>query len=78
MTTTFTLKSSETMAARIGRLALPGRASLETPHYIAHTSRGLVPHLSQDSFRMRTGITAVYLGLEECRRHRYHAPSRGC
>ena len=54
-------------APRLGKLALPGRNSIETPHYLGITSRGAVPHLSQDNFLRETGISGVYVGLEDCK-----------
>lgn len=51
---------------RLGRLVLPGRTAIETPHYLASTSRGVVPHITQDNFA-RCGIDGVYVGLEDCK-----------
>lgn len=53
-------------AARLGRLALPGRRTVETPHYLANTSRGVVPHITQDTFVRDTDINGVYVALEDC------------
>ncbi|KAI5365216.1 Putative tRNA-guanine(15) transglycosylase, queuine tRNA-ribosyltransferase accessory subunit QTRTD1 [Septoria linicola] len=52
-------------AARLGRLALPRRRILETPHYLANTSRGVVPHITQDTFVRDTDINGVYVALED-------------
>ena len=52
---------------RLGRLALPGRKVLETPHYLGITSRGVIPHISQDTFARDTSINGVYVALEDCR-----------
>jgi queuine tRNA-ribosyltransferase subunit QTRTD1 len=52
---------------RLGRLSLPGRNAIETPHYLGLTSRGVVPHLSQDNFAQLSSITGVYAALEDCR-----------
>ncbi|KAJ9616960.1 hypothetical protein H2200_000680 [Cladophialophora chaetospira] len=52
-------------AARLGQLSLRGRASISTPHFIATTSRGVVPHLSQDNLQRHTEVSAVYLPLED-------------
>ena len=51
---------------RLGRLRVPGRKTIETPHYLALTSRGAVPHLSQDMMRDNTNIGNVYAALEDC------------
>lgn len=51
---------------RIGRLNFQGRNPIDTPHYIAVTSRGAVPHLSQDMTRDNTSIRALYTAFEDC------------
>ena len=58
--------TTNTLAPRLGRLTLPGRAAIETPHYLAITSRGVVPHLTQDTFARDTNIKGVYVPLEDC------------
>ena len=64
---TFTLlRASTSIAPRLGRLTLPGRATISTPHYISNTSRGAVSHISQDNFRKHTNIHGVYVALEDC------------
>ena len=52
---------------RLGNLALKGRHSLQTPHFIAVTSRGVVPHLSHDVLAQHTNISGVYMALEDCK-----------
>lgn len=59
--------SATTLAPRLGRLSLPGRHVIETPHYLANTSRGVVPHLSQDNFAQQSNISGVYAALEDCK-----------
>lgn len=51
---------------RIGCLSFQDRVQLETPHYVAVSSRGAVPHLSQDMMRGNTRINAIYAALEDC------------
>lgn len=51
---------------RIGRLSFQDRVPIETPHYVAASSRGTVPHLSQDMMRGNTRINAMYAALEDC------------
>lgn len=51
---------------RLGSLSFPGRTNMATPHYIAISSRGTVPHLTQDTMRGSTGITGLYTALEDC------------
>lgn len=63
------LRESLKGVARLGRLVIPGRKVLETPGYVGITSRGVIPHLSQDNFQSKTAISGVYLGLEDCKPH---------
>lgn len=65
---TFTLRNSEIARAglRLGQLTLQGRSPIPTPTFIATTSRGVIPHVSQDVLCKLTDIPAVYLGLEDC------------
>ena len=51
---------------RLGRLAFQGRNPIQTPHYVAFSSRGAVPHLSQDMTRDNTSIRAIYTAVEDC------------
>lgn len=51
---------------RVGRLIFRGRNPIDTPHYLAATSRGAVPHLSQDMTRDNTSICALYTAVEDC------------
>lgn len=61
------IKSAQNgLGPRLGRLGIAGRKTLETPHYLAITSRGVVPHLSQDTFTRDTNINGVYVPLEDC------------
>lgn len=53
-------------AARVGKLAIAGRKTLSTPHYIPLTSRGTVPHIAHDMLRKETAINSLYVGLEDC------------
>ncbi|KAJ5723658.1 hypothetical protein N7488_001693 [Penicillium malachiteum] len=57
--------SSPVLAPRVGKLAIAGRKTLATPHYLPVTSRGVIPHISQDNVRKETDITALYAGLED-------------
>ena len=52
--------------ARLGDLQFHNRAHISTPHYIGLSSRGAIPHLSQDMMRENTFIKGVYTGLEDC------------
>ncbi|KAK8154118.1 tRNA-guanine(15) transglycosylase-like protein [Phyllosticta citribraziliensis] len=59
------LKPGPVLSPRLGSLSLPGKSAIPTPHYIANTSRGVVPHLSQDNLEKHTNINGLYLGLED-------------
>lgn len=58
--------SAPVSAPRVGRLAIAGRKTLSTPHYIPLTSRGTVPHITHDLVKKETAISSLYLGLEDC------------
>lgn len=59
------LHETAVLGARRGTLSLAGR-SISTPHYLALTSRGAVPHISHDNLREHCAVRGVYLGLEDC------------
>ncbi|KAI5799253.1 tRNA-guanine transglycosylase family protein [Peziza echinospora] len=50
---------------RLGRMVVNTSYSLDTPTFIAPTSRGTVPHLSHDTLRTHTPIKGVYVALED-------------
>jgi len=51
---------------RTGTLALQGRRAVETPNFLAITSRGSVPHITPDVLLEHTGIGGVHIALEDC------------
>lgn len=51
---------------RRGIIHVSGRKTIQTPHYWALSSRGVVSHLSQDTMREHTSITGFYTALEDC------------
>ncbi|KKY28112.1 putative trna-guanine transglycosylase family protein [Diplodia seriata] len=59
------LKPAATLAPRLGRLSVPGRTTFNTPHYIALTSRGVVPHLAPDVLKKHTDLNSFYIALED-------------
>ena len=63
-------------ASRLGQLLTQGRAPIQTPHFVAASSRGVVPHLAHDVLRKHTNISAVYMGLEDCEFYHTSAPSQ--
>jgi hypothetical protein len=50
---------------RLGRLVCKN-VQMDTPTFIAPTSRGVVPHLSMDNLRDHTDVRGVYVALEDC------------
>lgn len=38
-----------------------------TPHYIPASSRGAVPHITQDNMRSHTSLASMYAALEDCK-----------
>jgi queuine tRNA-ribosyltransferase accessory subunit len=52
--------------SRLGRLALKGRKDLETPNFLAVSSRGVVPHITPDIISTQTQIGGVHIALEDC------------
>ncbi|KAH7033593.1 tRNA-guanine(15) transglycosylase-like protein [Microdochium trichocladiopsis] len=55
-------------AARVGRLALPrqrARLPIDTPNFIAITSRGSVPHMTPDVVTRHTQLAGAYMALED-------------
>ena len=60
------LKTTGALAPRLGRLAFPKRKNILTPGFIGNTSRGVVPHISQDNFSKTLDINGVYIALEDC------------
>ncbi len=57
---------------RLGRLTLPARFPghrpriVETPHFVAATSRGVIPHLTPDNVAKYVAAVGSYIGLEDC------------
>ncbi|KAK3994711.1 putative queuine tRNA-ribosyltransferase [Cladorrhinum sp. PSN332] len=51
--------------ARPGRLSFPGRRPIETPNYIAVTSRGCLPHLTPDNVAKHIKSSGTYMSLED-------------
>ena len=53
-------------AARLGKLSLPKRRAMDTPNFIALTSRGTVPHITPDNITQYTAVAGGYMALEDC------------
>lgn len=52
---------------RLGRLTIQGRKDLETPNFMAISSRGGIPHITPDLIASSTQIGGVHLALEDCK-----------
>ncbi|KAF2269421.1 tRNA-guanine transglycosylase [Lojkania enalia] len=59
------LKSTTALAPRLGRVSLPGRKDILTPGFLGNTSRGAIPHISQDNFRKCVGLNGIYVPIED-------------
>ncbi|KAI9802388.1 MAG: hypothetical protein M1833_001894 [Piccolia ochrophora] len=57
--------ASDTAGPRLGRLTCQGRNPMQTPHYVATTSRGVVPHVSPDVVKRHTAVRSVQIALED-------------
>ena len=44
------LKTTGALAPRLGRFSVPGGKKIFTPDFLGNTSRGVIPHISQDNF----------------------------
>lgn len=61
------LKTTGALAPRLGRLSLAGRKSIATPGFIGNTSRGVIPHISPDTYRKSIDLNGVYIAIEDCK-----------
>ncbi|KAK6514024.1 hypothetical protein TWF506_008451 [Arthrobotrys conoides] len=62
---TSTAQPGATTAARTGVLNLSKGFTVQTPNFLAPTSRGVVPHLSPDNLERNTGVEGVFVALED-------------
>lgn len=58
---------SDSRRARLGRISVKGRRTLDTPNFLALTSRGVVPHISPDVVGEQTEFAGVYTAIEDCK-----------
>ncbi|KFY01696.1 hypothetical protein V490_00807 [Pseudogymnoascus sp. VKM F-3557] len=56
---------SDPRGPRLGRITLKGRRTLDTPNFLALTSRGVVPHISPDVVGEQTEFAGVYTAIED-------------
>ncbi|KAH8664394.1 tRNA-guanine(15) transglycosylase-like protein [Xylariales sp. PMI_506] len=59
------VSSAQAAAPRLGKLAIRGRKTMETPNYVGITSRGAIPHITPDVLMRHTEIPGAYFGLED-------------
>ena len=59
--------------ARLGRLIIPKRKTIETPNFIPPTSRGAIPHLTPDVLQRHVPVTGAYYALEDCKQKSFSA-----
>ena len=52
---------------RLGRLVVPERKPLETPNFMAVSSRGVVPHMSPDVIAAHAQIGGIHMAVEDCK-----------
>ncbi|KAL9616737.1 MAG: hypothetical protein Q9160_008425 [Pyrenula sp. 1 TL-2023] len=71
-----THNKSPTLGPRLGDLRVASRCRIQTPHYVATTSRGVVPHVTPDLVCKHSKISSVYVALEDFleRSHQKKAP----
>ncbi|KAK5084387.1 hypothetical protein LTR05_005463 [Lithohypha guttulata] len=50
---------------RLGQLTVQGRSAISTPSLVIPTSRGVIPHITQDTVSKLTRLSAVYVALED-------------
>ncbi|KAJ4371093.1 hypothetical protein N0V85_009094 [Neurospora sp. IMI 360204] len=51
--------------ARLGRLALSGRRTVDTPNFFGLTSRGVIPHVTPDNVEKHLHTNGTYMALED-------------
>jgi len=53
--------------ARLGRLSIAERRDVETPNFLAVSSRGVIPHMTPDVISASSKIAGVHMALEDCK-----------
>ena len=59
-------EASSGTKARTGNLELPGRQPIQTPNFLANTSRGVIPHISPDAILPQAPVPGVFTAIEDC------------
>jgi queuine tRNA-ribosyltransferase subunit QTRTD1 len=52
---------------RLGRMIVEGRKDLETPNFLAVSSRGVIPHMTPDVIAASTQIGGIHMAIEDCK-----------
>ena len=63
----FATRNPYAKGPRLGTLSLPGRKPIKTPHFLALTSRGLVPHITQEILKAHINARSLHVSLEDCK-----------
>lgn len=58
-------EASSGAKARTGKLELPGRQPIQTPNFLANTSRGVIPHISPDAILPQAPVPGVFTAIED-------------
>jgi hypothetical protein len=66
MTFSILNSAAPVLVPRVGKLAIPGRQTISTPHFAPLTTRGAVSHIAHDVVKKETAINSLYIGLEDC------------
>ena len=57
---------SDASGARLGQVQINGRRDLDTPNFLAISSRGVIPHISPDVIAAHTNFGGVHMAVEDC------------
>lgn len=52
--------------ARLGKLSIAERIDVETPNFLAVSSRGVIPHMTPDVIAATSKIGGIHMALEDC------------
>jgi queuine tRNA-ribosyltransferase subunit QTRTD1 len=48
-------------------MIVEGRKDLETPNFLAVSSRGVIPHMTPDVIAASTQIGGIHMAIEDCK-----------
>lgn len=55
------------LGERLGRLIVSQRNTVDTPNFLAITSRGVIPHITPDVIQEHLKLSGVHFALEDCK-----------